>query len=56
VFNPISPPTAKRLDNPYATAQLRQSTEHRRDALERPDQLRPHVSRLRLAVNRVTGR
>jgi hypothetical protein len=50
------PVPGRRLDNPYNTEQLRQSTEHRRDALTRPGQVRPHVGRLRVLLNRITGR
>ena len=46
----------RRTDNPYDPAQVKQATEHRRDSLEHDAQLRPHVSRLRRLLKRVTRR
>jgi hypothetical protein len=45
-----------RLDNPYNTAQVKQSTEHRRDALGRASQYQAHVGPLRRLINRIVGR
>ncbi|WP_157412913.1 hypothetical protein [Aeromicrobium sp. Root236] len=46
----------RRSDKIIDPVQVREATEHRRDALEHSSQLRPHVSPLRRFVRRITGR